>query len=94
MYEPSGRKVLCRYVASMRDQSDRYLRLVSSLGDLFGTSQEEHRAIVDACRRKDVSRCEVLLVKHIERSANQLMQYLDQIGYDPGFLSPGEAEPM
>jgi DNA-binding GntR family transcriptional regulator len=69
---------LRREIAKLMARSDRYRRM-SVLGDEpagRAAGDEEHEAILDACRAGDADEAAVLLARHLARSALTLLAHL------------------
>jgi DNA-binding GntR family transcriptional regulator len=71
-------------IARMVTRSDLYRRLSVRVDDSDGrrVGDEEHAAILAACRARDGSQAALLLARHLTRSALTLLAHLEP-GYDP-----------
>lgn len=78
LYGPAQRPLLLKTLKSLHNNVARYLRLHVSLLHYKEKGQEEHRQILDACRRRDAEAAEALLTKHIGDVARLLEHYLTQ----------------
>ena len=69
---------LRRELAALMARSDRYRRLSVLADEPAGraTGDEEHEAILDACRAGDADGAAVLLARHLARSALTLLAHL------------------
>jgi DNA-binding GntR family transcriptional regulator len=68
----------------MVTRGDLYRRLSVRVDDSDGrrVGDEEHAAILGACRTRDGSQAALLLARHLTRSALTLIAHLEP-GYDP-----------
>lgn len=77
LYAPADRPRLLAMSKSLHDNVDRYLRMYSFiLDDYKAKGQQEHRHILDACRRRDSESAVALLGEHIGDIADLLAAYL------------------
>lgn len=77
LYAPADRPRLLSMSKSLHDNIDRYLRMYRFiLDDYKATGQREHRAILDACARRDVEGAVALLGRHIGGVSDLLAAYL------------------
>ena len=67
---------LCRHIELLYDAYERFLLVEHSQLDRRARSQNEHRAIVAACRAGDAKNATDALVSHIEGAADELVRYL------------------
>lgn len=68
LYAACGRPRLLASIEILWRQVDRYLRLVLEVADYLGKSQHEHRAILEAYRRGNVSKAERITAAHIKEA--------------------------
>jgi DNA-binding GntR family transcriptional regulator len=61
---------------SVHLKTERYMRLVLNLMQHQNQSQQEHRAILEACRARDVVQATALLQDHIRRAGTNLARFL------------------
>jgi DNA-binding GntR family transcriptional regulator len=76
LYAPANRPRLLAMIKQLHDQVDRYLRLHVSLLDYKTKGQEEHWALLNACRARDAALAVTLLERHIETVGTLLARYL------------------
>ncbi len=77
LYAGAGTRLLS-LIESQYDAVDRYLRLELVEMDNAGDSQDEHRAILAACRARDVERAIALSEPHIAGAGVDLAEALDR----------------
>lgn len=77
LYKPANRPRLLKTIRGLHNNVDRYLRLHVSLMNYKTKGQQEHRQILDACDRRDVTAATMLLEQHIEGVATLLSEYLE-----------------
>jgi DNA-binding GntR family transcriptional regulator len=67
---------LYRHIDMLYDAYERFLLVEHSQLDRRTRSQAEHRAILNACRRRDLPAALAALREHIEGAAEELVSYL------------------
>ena len=80
LYAPAQRPVLLKTLKTLHNNVARYLRLHLTLMHYKAKGQEEHRQILDACRRGDSEAAQRLLEQHIGDVAKLLEHFLAQDG--------------
>lgn len=78
LYSASKRPLLLGMIERMHVHVDRYLRAHVTLANYRDQGQREHRAILRACRRKDVETALACLRSHILDVADVLCPILEQ----------------
>lgn len=78
LYAGAGKRLLGLIEAQL-DASERYLRLELVEMDNAAESQEEHRALLAACRAGDAARAVALLEPHIVEAGWDLAAALEQV---------------
>lgn len=76
LYAPSRRQRLLNLIRTLRTNVDRYLRLYISVMQRKAYSQREHRAILEAVRRRDEARALRALQEHLDIACRMLVDYL------------------
>lgn len=77
LYFAARRPRLLRTIYSLREEARRYRTVGLSLPDVLEVSLREHRAIVDACARRDGEEVEFLIRNALERTRSELRQVLE-----------------
>lgn len=77
LYAGAGARLIA-LIESQYDAVDRYLRLELVEMDNAGDSQDEHRAILVACRERDVAKAIALSEPHIAGAGLDLADALDR----------------
>jgi DNA-binding GntR family transcriptional regulator len=72
LYSGVNRPRLGRQIALLYDAFDRYLRVEHSQLERHAQSQQEHRRILDACRRGNMTVALGELASHIGDAGDQL----------------------
>lgn len=91
IYRASGWRQLLQTIDELRHNVERYLRLyVSLLG--FHEPQEQHWAILEACRARDTQRAEALTHHHLRQTEQLLIQHLRALP-TPSLL-PDTSQPL
>lgn len=89
MYLPADRPVTMKLLRRVHDNIDRYLRLEIALSQAGrARGYREHRALVDACRARDIEGARKLLAQHIGTTADNLIARLKTQDLPPQAL-PG-----
>ena len=78
LYNPSGRIKTLRIVRELLVNSERYTRLVLTIGDSVHRAQQDHGALVDLCREGRVNQAVDLTRYHIVRTGDDLISLLDE----------------
>lgn len=76
LYHPAGLPRLLEWVRTLHVNVARYLVIYLSGMDYQAVSQQEHRAILAACRQGDVEAATAHLEKHLRSASEQLMAFL------------------
>lgn len=72
LYRCSERPLLLEHIESLRNKSDRFLRLFASQRNRTLQAQEEHWAIFRACRQGHAERAYELLGEHLQSTVTSL----------------------
>lgn len=76
LYETSGRKHLCDLILILRHRTHHYLHAYVTELKRFGRAQEEHQAIVDACKSGDAQKAADLMYAHVRQVGQSLADYI------------------
>lgn len=77
LYAPCARPRLLSHIEVLGHAADRYLRITVSSLDYAGKSHREHRALLQACRRRDEAKAIACLTKHIEEAGDALARLME-----------------
>ncbi|MFN3985563.1 MAG: GntR family transcriptional regulator [Rhodocyclaceae bacterium] len=80
LYEAARRPFLLGLIRSIHDKLERYLRMQLTLSEGKARADREHRAIVEACRRRDVALAARLIEEHINGVCQSLYAHLPKSG--------------
>ena len=76
LYAASGRRHLCDLNHTLRYRTQHYLHAyMDDLGSM-ALAQEEHRAIVDACRRRDAEEAASLVEAHVAEVGQAIVEFV------------------
>ena len=76
LYAASGRRHLCDLNHTLRYRTQHYLHAyMDDLGSM-ALAQEEHRAILDACRRRDAEEAASLVEKHLTEVGQAIIGFI------------------
>jgi DNA-binding GntR family transcriptional regulator len=76
LYDPAARPITLAVAQRLHQQADRYLRMQLALTHGESRANVEHRAILDAARRKDVRKATARLRDHILGAGRLLSDFL------------------
>lgn len=83
LYAPSDRPRTLEIVRGLLINSDRYTRVVLTLGKSFARAIEDHAALLDHCRKRQINQAVALTRDHIQTNGEQLLALLDERGFAP-----------
>lgn len=72
LYAPCRKARLLAMIKALHDNVGRYLRTSLSVGTHSKPSQQEHRALLTACRKRDTQLATSLLDRHLASTAHKL----------------------
>lgn len=78
LYAPAGRTRTLEIVRGLLVNSDRYTRLVMTVGYGLQQAQEDHSGLLDLCSRGLVNQAVALTRDHIQRAGDDLLKMLDK----------------
>jgi len=78
LYAPAGRPQLTEMIATLHRRGERYLRLKFGLPSYKGESDEEHAALCDAVRHRDIATAQRLVTKHLLGTGDLLYRFLTE----------------
>lgn len=78
LYRPANLPRLLSWMSTLHTNVARYMVLYLAGMDYQATSQQEHRAILAACRQGQSDQACDLLRRHLQSAADQLVQVLQQ----------------
>lgn len=78
LYHKAPNSKLLDLIERELNEEERFLRFhLSSMG-LGKLSQDDHRALLDAARAKDIDKAVILLERHLEKASVTMRRYLEQ----------------
>ena len=77
LYRAAQRPRLLRTIQNLREEARRYRNVGLALPDVLAVSLKEHKAIVEACARRDGEEVEFLIRTALERTRRELRQVLE-----------------
>lgn len=75
LYAASGRKHLCDLNATLRHRTAHYLHAYMIDQGGMPLAQEEHRAIVAACRQQDAEKASSIMHQHVAEAGQGIIEY-------------------
>jgi DNA-binding GntR family transcriptional regulator len=77
LYAASGRRHLCEINRMLRYRSQHYLHVftVEAGSTHMPPSQQEHRAILEACKRGDAEQAAALMREHVAQVGRAIVEY-------------------
>jgi len=79
---PCGRPKLCEMIDGLHRRGERYLRLKFDVPSFKGESDQEHRAILDAVRERDIPSAQALLARHLLATGELVYRFLSERNAD------------
>ena len=78
LYEAANRKHLCELIETLRHRTEHYLH--AYMIDLGGMppAQEEHRAVVAACRQGDTELAANIMYEHVAKAGQGIIEYVNR----------------
>lgn len=76
IYEAAQRPFMFNLIRSIHDKIERYLRMQMVLSEGKATADAEHRAILAACKARDVDLASRLIEEHIHNVCETLFEHL------------------
>jgi len=76
LYRPAYRPKLMIMIQNMHNNVERYMRLYLSTMNYQVRSQQEHRLLLAACKRRDIQEAQRILRAHMADARMVLTQYL------------------
>ena len=78
LYCASGRRHLCELTSILRRRTQHYLHAyISDLGGM-PVAQEEHRAVIEACRSGEAELAARIIYEHVTHVGNSIIEYIRQ----------------
>jgi DNA-binding GntR family transcriptional regulator len=77
LYRAAHRPRLLRTIQNLREEARRYRKVGLALPDVLAVSLKEHKAIVEACARRDGEEVELLIRTALERTRSELRQVFE-----------------
>lgn len=74
LYSACGNSRLLTLIEAQHNVADRYVRIILSNLDYRGLSQEDHHAMLAACRRRDAAAAVEALQKHLRDGRDTLIE--------------------
>jgi len=78
LYAPSGRRKTLEIVRGLLVNTDRYTRLVLTLGTGVEQAKEDHGGLLELSRKGSVNQAVALIRDHIQRARADLLHLLDR----------------
>jgi DNA-binding GntR family transcriptional regulator len=78
LYAPSRRRKTLEIVRGLLVNTDRYTRLVLTLGTGVEQAKEDHGGLLEFCRKKSINQAAALTLDHIQRARADLVGLLDR----------------
>jgi DNA-binding GntR family transcriptional regulator len=76
LYAASGRRHLCDLTRTLRYRTQHYLHAYVEDSGSMALAQEEHRAILSACRQGDAEKAASLVSKHVAGVGQAIIEYV------------------
>ncbi|MCG8353300.1 MAG: FCD domain-containing protein [Chloroflexales bacterium] len=79
LYRPSQRPQLLELIAMLRRRVNHFFYLAHTPDQYRATCQAEHRAIIVACRSRDVTQATQALETHLHNAGEVVARYSEQL---------------
>ncbi|SMD12718.1 transcriptional regulator, GntR family [Sporomusa malonica] len=76
LYRSANRPKLLAMIQNLHNNVERYMRLYLTTMHYQTKSQEEHRALLNACAQGNIKGAQKILRKHMADASNNLIEYL------------------
>lgn len=76
LYAPADRPETMNVLAALHQKCDRYIRLQLLSGDHIARAEEEHKELIDLCRKRNKRAAKALMHKHIVGVEEDLVEAL------------------
>ena len=81
LYAAANRTRSLSLIQTINNNADRYIRLhILFLRDAHHQSKDEHRAILELCRRRDAEAAGQLLERHIAKAGREMKEFITRQG--------------
>ncbi len=77
-YEPAAKPHLLAMIESLRESSAVHIHLYVSLEFPEPAVDDEHQAILDACKRGDARAAKVAVRRHLRHTANSVINFIEK----------------
>ncbi len=78
LYSRANRPHFMSIIKMINNNGDRYTRLQLYLTQAFERAKQEHRALLDLCRKRDAAAASDLLERHIHNAGRMLKEFVKQ----------------
>lgn len=79
LYEAANRTRSLSLIQTINNNADRYIRLhILFSRDAHRYAKDEHRAILELCRQRDVEAASQLLVRHISKAGRDMKEFINR----------------
>ena len=85
--EPSHRPHLLSMIGTLRDNTERYMRIYFSVMGKRNESHQEHLELLSCCQQGNKDKAQQLLSAHLQKTADNLVEFL-QSAQPPAGKSP------
>lgn len=76
LYAASGRQHLLEFTRTLRQRTQHYLHAYMIEQGRMPHAQNEHRAIVTACREQEAERAKVMMYEHVMKAGRGIIEYV------------------
>lgn len=78
IYDAPGSRYLANMIAGLWDLAERYRYRYMYIKDQGPAVQQEHRAIIEACRQRDPRELRNAIVQHMQHTLSTIREYIDK----------------
>jgi DNA-binding GntR family transcriptional regulator len=77
LYAASNRPRLCNMIATLRDASSAYIHMYVAHQEPGKRSDDDHKAILDACRARNSARARAAVRHHMRHTVDEVVQFIE-----------------
>ncbi len=81
LYKSSGNKKLIEIIENLRENFQRYTRLLLNIENMPYESLKDHKLMIQAMKERDPEKVEKIVKKHILKGGEKLIEYIAQDEY-------------
>jgi DNA-binding GntR family transcriptional regulator len=80
LYSQMHSSAINNLISSLRENTERYVRMVLTLTNRFDEYDEEHEAILEACKKRDIRKARICMETHLRNTLKVLEKHAETKG--------------